>query len=367
VNLRPAAARFGPALVTLGCLAVLALAVIASAGGDPLTLAQIGTRFSQGDPQGSLGYDGQFIYYIARDPAPQRVAPLLDEPAYRYQRILLPLLARLLALGSPDRIPWTILLVGLLAQTAGAFLVGELLAGWGVSRWYALVYGLGAGFALAVRLDLPEPLAYALAAGGLLAAQRGRPRAAAALLGLALFAKEVAILFVVPLWIEQVFGQRWKEAGWTALIGLVPYTMFQGWLWLVFGRPGLGSGGWMATPFEVIPFMGLVRIFEVSPAYFVAMLVVFGPAVVLPAAWLWVAATRRMLRPEINVVVLGAWFNALAVAGMPFSTFRETGGVLRFACGLTLALLLYAARYKYRRVLNYTPLWLVLNMFFFKA
>ncbi len=33
--------------------------------------------------------------------------------------------------------------------------------------WYALIYGLWAGFTLAVRLDLPEPLAFALVAAAL--------------------------------------------------------------------------------------------------------------------------------------------------------------------------------------------------------
>lgn len=56
-----------PAFVT--ALAMLALVgiVISRAGGDPLALAQLGTQFSQGDPQGTEGYDGQFVYYLAED------------------------------------------------------------------------------------------------------------------------------------------------------------------------------------------------------------------------------------------------------------------------------------------------------------
>jgi hypothetical protein len=48
---------------------------------------------------------------------------------------------------------------------------GELLAGWGMSRWYALDHGLWAGLPGA-GVDLPEPLAYGLAAAGLLAMER---------------------------------------------------------------------------------------------------------------------------------------------------------------------------------------------------
>ena len=64
---------------------------------DPLAFATLGTRFSQHVPSGTEGYDGQFAYQIAVKPT--GAAPFLDVPAYRYQRILYPLLARLLALG----------------------------------------------------------------------------------------------------------------------------------------------------------------------------------------------------------------------------------------------------------------------------
>src|SRR3990172_591415 len=97
---------FSPAGVVLIAATLLVSATIAINGGDPLALARIGTRFSQGDLQGSEGYDGQFIYYIAINPDPQQVAQYLDVPAYRYQRILLPLLARAFSLGNQPIIPW---------------------------------------------------------------------------------------------------------------------------------------------------------------------------------------------------------------------------------------------------------------------
>src|SRR4051812_40184986 len=46
---------------------------------------------------GLQGYDGQFTYYIARDLLDAK--PNLDVPAYRFQRILHPLMVRLLSLG----------------------------------------------------------------------------------------------------------------------------------------------------------------------------------------------------------------------------------------------------------------------------
>jgi hypothetical protein len=352
-------------LVFLVALVMVTIAIL-RAGGDPLALARLGTHFSRGDPNGTLGYDGQFIYYIARDPSPERVAQYLDVPAYRYQRILLPLLARVLSFGNPGLIPWVLALLGVLSTGAGAWAVGEILAGWGISRWYAVVYGLYAGFLLALIVDLPEPLAYGLAAAGLLLLEREKRLAGWIALSLAVFAKETTLLFVAGVWLAYLFQRRGKDLLGLSLLGIAPYALFQGWLWIVFGAPGIGSGGALATPFEIIPYMGLLRIGAYSLPYLLAMLLVFGPTVVLPSMWgVWKGA-RNWVTGERNLFVACLFINALAIAFTPFSTFRETGGILRFACGLVLALLLYCGRYRMRKLLNYTPFWLVLMVFLIK-
>jgi hypothetical protein len=355
-----------PTLIT--CLASVLLVgiTIARSGGDPLTLARIGTHFSEGNPSGTEGYDGQFVYYIARDPAPERVAPYLDVPAYRYQRILLPLLARGLSFGNEAALPWILALLGIVSLTVGAWVVEKILVGWGVNRWYALVYGLWTGFLLAIIVDLPEPLAYGLVAGGLLALERERRLLGWCLLGLSVFAKEVAMLFVVACVLAYFFQRRWRDVVALGLIGIAPFFVFQAWLWAVFGQPGVGSGGAMSTPFEWIPFMGILRIGGESVPYLLAMLVVFGPAVILPSIWGIITSLKFWLDDERNVIVLGLFVNAIIIAFIPFSTFRETGGILRFACGLVLAVLLFSARYRQRRALNYSVLWIVLNVFLLK-
>jgi hypothetical protein len=356
----------GPTAIIFLLSVLLVGITIARAGGDALALARIGTRFSEGDPQGTEGYDGQFVYYIARNPIPGQAAPFLDVPAYRYQRILMPLLARALSLGNEAVLPWVLAALGILSLTAGAWAVEQILTGWGVSRWYALVYGLWTGFVLAVILDLPEPLAYGLVAGGILALERERRVLGWCLLGLSVFAKEVTMLFVVAGLLAYFFQRRWREMITLGLIGVLPFLVFQAWLWAVFGAPGVGSGGAMSTPFEWIPFMGLWRIGGESKLYLLAMLVVFGPAVILPSIWGLIVSLKYWLAEERNVIVLGLFINALIILFLPYSTFRETGGVLRFACGLVLAVLLFSARYRQKRALNYSVLWIVLNVFLLK-
>jgi hypothetical protein len=229
-----------PAVLTLLVMAVWVALVIGRAGGDPLALARLGTRYSQGDPAGTQGYDGQFVVYIARDPRPAAVAPLLDAPAYRYQRILLPLLARFISLGSVPALPWVLAIVGITrSRNLGC---RELLAAWGeplVRASYGVV-GLQPGRCL----DLHEPLAYALVACAILAGERGRHRLSWILYGLALFAKEVAVLFIAAQLLADLGQRRWRSILGLGLAALLPYALFQLSLLNVFGQPGIGSERW---------------------------------------------------------------------------------------------------------------------------
>lgn len=356
-----------PALVTMSALCLMVFLVLANAGWNPIELARIGTRFSLGDPDGTQGYDGQFVYYIARDISPDSVASMLDVPAYRYQRILTPLLARILAFGESNLIVWVIPLLAITAHTLGTWAVAELMVTWGVSPWYALSYGLWVGFSLAVRLDLPEPLAYALVVGALLTHERHYPIITWILFGLAVFTKEVTILFVIAALLSYVLERKWRSIIGLIGLSLVPYFAFQLWIYLVFGEFGIGSGGAMATPFELIPFMGFIRIILASPIYGLAMLVVFGPTVILPAVWGIYLSAKKLNQRQTNMVVFSLLLNALAILVLPFSTFRETGGLLRFSCGLVLSVILFSGYYQIKRALNYSYLWLVLNVFLLKS
>jgi len=118
----------------------------------------------------------------------------------------------------------------------------------------------------------------------------------------------------------------------------------------------------MATSFEAIPLMGLFRIWAYSRVYALAVAAVLGPAVVLPAGWgLW-ASVRGWLRGKRSFVTAALALHALLIPFTPFSTFREPAAMVRFATGLVLAVLWFAARYRRRRILNYSWLWLVLNV-----
>lgn len=342
-------------LLVLGYLAV----VWVSNERNPLTYAQVGAGFVNGQPvdEENTGYDGQFFYYMALDPTPARVAPYLDIPAYRYQRILYPLVARGLALAQPAFIPWMLVMVNWAALVASVGLLESWLVAEGASRWYALTYGLWCGLVAAVRLDLAEPLCYGLVVAAWLAQQRKRQGWAIVLLGLALFAKETAMLFLAASGLAALCERRWAHAAYhLGPLGL--YALFQGWLYLSFGAVGLGSGGYLGTPFEVIPYMGLWRIALVSWPAFALFLLLMGLPVVLPSVWGLVAAARRLWQRDYAPTVWALALNAAVVPFAPYSTFREPLGMFRFICGLVLATVFFGVRVKSARVLNYSLFWL---------
>lgn len=110
------------------------------------------------------GYDGQFVYFIALDPANARY--YVDSASYRYTRILYPMLARLAAFGKAEWTAFALVLVNLLAVTVGTWALAAWCPRHGLSPWYALVYAFCVGQVLAFSRDLTEVLAYALVALG---------------------------------------------------------------------------------------------------------------------------------------------------------------------------------------------------------
>jgi len=329
---------------------------LARYGGDPLSFALVGTRYSQGDPQGTPGYDGQFAYYIASDLA--RGWQHCDVPAYRYQRIFYPLLAWALALGQPDVVPWTLIGLNLAALVAGTYVTEQLLAAQGASRWYALVYGLYGGLVAGVRLDLTEPVAYGLIQAALWAWEKRRHRLAALGLALAALTKETALVAVAGLLLYLVLERRWWGAiRLGSLVGL-PFAAWQGVLWAWQGAPGLGSGGAMATPFEWFPFAGLLRVALTSLSAFWLLLAVEGPLFVLPALGALVASARDLIRGRRHPWSTILLVQAATLPFLPFSTWREPLAIARLATGLVAATLLYGAVRRSRRALTCSLLWL---------
>jgi len=356
---RPAPIRVAwPALASTAVCLLFAGTRLAHVDWDAAQLAEFGTRYTVLDPQGSEGYDGQFTYMMAIELDPRVVEPHLDRPAYRYQRILLPLLARAVALGDPRSVPWALLLLGVVSAAAGSAAVARIMLDHSQWEGYALGFGLWVGVVGSVGLFLHEAVAYGLVALAWLAFRRSKDVWGVLGLTLSLFAKETTLPFVVAALAVHAGepGADRRRRLWI-VGGLVAFLAWQLWLWRTFGEPGIGSGGAMSTPFELIPLMGFLRIGAVSPQALGLFLVIFGPVVIVPAVWGVWSALRRLrvgrLQPEAWALLL----NAAVILFVPFSTAREPLGLVRLATGLVLALSLFAAVLGLRRVLNYSLFW----------
>jgi len=350
--------RWWPALLALVVGVIYAGARMAPAGFDPVALAEIGPRYAELEPDAEPGYDGQFTLFIALDPNPRTVASHLDVPAYRYQRILLPITARLLSFAQPGIIPWMLLFINLASLAIGTRLLTELVIERGFSPGYALVYGLWVGIIAPVGLDLHEPLAYALVILSFYLHGRGRSVPAALAAGLALFAKETTMPFWLVLLVVGTSRGRGKSRLLLALTGLA-FLAWQVWLWMTFGSPGIGSGGEMATGFELIPYMGLWRIGLHGWRVLLLFAVILIPTIVVPSVWGIISTTRSFLHERtLHRDTLVMWLNSLLIVFAPHSTFREPLGIVRLADGMVLGLILYGTYRDKKRVLNYAFFWI---------
>ncbi|MCB0208391.1 MAG: hypothetical protein KDJ52_03650 [Anaerolineae bacterium] len=327
--------------------------------GDPKAFILLGTRFSESAPKGSEGYDGQFAYQIALNPS--GAAPYIDVPAYRYQRILYPLTARLLAFGQSGLIPWTLIVINIGAMALGTWATEQLLLHLRVSRWYALVYGLYGGQLLSLRADLNEPLAHAFVQLAMLAWARERRWWAVGAFALAALGKETTLVFLAAYMLYTLSQRMW---GWTFRLGLaaIPFVIYQFFLWGWLGSFGVGSGGAGATPFSPVPLAGWLAIAGVSVGAFLIISLVVGPMSILPSiAGLWLSL-RTLWWRQLHPFVLCLLLNSVVVLFLPTSTFREPVAMLRLTMGLMAAMLLFGAWRRSRRILNYSVFWIFTNV-----
>ncbi len=141
------------------------------------------------------GYDGQFTWLLALHPVGAR--GVLDNPLYRYQRILEPVVVAALSFGQKALVPWLMLGFSWLAPIVGAWAAAAWLVGRRRAPGWALLYGLWPGVVVTVRNDLTDGIAYSLVAVALLlidSPRKSRPVLASGVMAVAMFARqEVAI------------------------------------------------------------------------------------------------------------------------------------------------------------------------------
>jgi hypothetical protein len=328
---------------------------------DPMAFVVIGKQFDPAQGITEMGYDGQFAYQIAKDPA--NAAPFLDEPAYRYQRILYPILAHLLAIGNEDLIPCMLILINLISLVLGTLATEKLLQDHGHSRWYAIAYGAFAGLLLSLRLNLTEPLAFALVQWGVLFFDRGRLWRSLPFFALAALTRELTLFFaaacVITLWADK----RYRSGVIWGLGAIIPFGLWQVFLRLWLGEWGVNSGGARASSFELIPFRGWWGYPHTDPKIFILLSIFILLVALIPAMIGLVVGLQALWKGKHG---LGVWillFNAMIFPFLPTSNVLNLPGLLRITIGLVVAFLNYGAIQPSQRALRYSQLWLVLLVF----
>jgi hypothetical protein len=204
---------------------------------------------------GPSGYDGQQYAALATDPFLRDFDTMraFDAPVYRAGRILIPLLAWLLALGhaSPAIIVYQLLCWGL--GVAAVFLVARWLAAEGRSPWWALPLLCSAGLAAAMIRSTPDAAALALLLAALLLHARGRFVPAVVMAVAAVLARETSYLVALAIALEELWRRRVTRAAAFVLIPLVPLAAWHLYLRSVLGPPRPSGVSRFTTPFAWVP------------------------------------------------------------------------------------------------------------------
>src|SRR5438105_8440946 len=125
----------------------------------------------------SAGYDGQFYYRLALDPANwnHTAFGITMDQSYRYTRLGYPVLAWIFSLGQHQLVPVVLVVLNLFGVAAMAMLGGAFARQSGRHALWGLAFAAYFGLVISVGRDTAEPLAEACMLGGLLAYRRANP------------------------------------------------------------------------------------------------------------------------------------------------------------------------------------------------
>jgi hypothetical protein len=240
-------------------------------GAVPIWLAfnDVGLKWSSriGDQSSAiapLGYDGQFFFYMAQNPAiitkcsngwsdcPFDAQPLREE------RILYPMTARLLAFGNSGWLHVVLFLIDFAAILLTVILVGALCVAAGVSRWLSVAAGLFCGELVGLLRDVADPYGVMWTVLAVYLLRKGRPLWSALAVAAALLTREQLVLVLPFLCLPLLAERRWRTAALFLVIALTPFSLWQLQLYRLFGRFGLTESA-AATHGIELPFAGLLQ------------------------------------------------------------------------------------------------------------
>jgi hypothetical protein len=197
----------------------------------------------------STGYDGQFYYRLALDPANlhQTAFGITMDAPYRFMRIGYPVLAWLASAGQRAAVPVALVAVNVAAMAALGYLGGVVARDGGRHALWGLLVPAFSGLLTSVARDTAEPVACALLLAGLIAYRRGRPVLAGVLLAWGALTRETAMVAVLAIALVRLRSAvRSRRPARADLAWLIPVTAFGAWelvVYLITGQLALGADG----------------------------------------------------------------------------------------------------------------------------
>jgi hypothetical protein len=270
---------------------------VARSHASPLISGYAGYRYD-----GDIGFDGEFNYFIALDPVNARY--YIDYPAYRYTRILYPVLAGTLGQHNPDLVANTLIAINVALIAFGILVLGAWLRRRGASAWVAAVYGFYPGIFITLQRDTTEIVAYSLVIAAIYLYDYG-PRSrlilSAVLFSLAALTRETTLVFA-GIWglnlvlsgeglLAARFAVNWRKFVMFLAIAFVPLLA-----WKIFIFVWLGSLGLVGV-LSPVPFGGVLYLLR-HEVEMEQLRTVVVPAVLCLAAAI-IAVLARVRRVEI--------------------------------------------------------------------
>ena len=196
--------------------------------------------------QDELGYDGQQFLSIALDPFLQDLDTLasLDHPAYRYRRILYPLLSYFLGFGNAQIIPYVMVAINAIAILLIIWVTGLYFKSYSANVNQALFVLAIPGVWIVLSLSTSDLLAGLFFVSAFYFYQNNKPIYMSLMVSLGCLTRETLLL----LWISLVFSAMWqKKDSYFKYLGLALIPPLAWNIYVILlglnGAPGTGNFG----------------------------------------------------------------------------------------------------------------------------
>ena len=294
------------------------------AGGDNALGRWVEERLGAGDLNEFWEHDGHRYFAVAEDLRGRVVPELMPDAAYRYQRILFPLVASAFGLLNGLPIMWGMIIVSVLAFAAASAGVARLAARLGLPAATPLALVANPAVWLGLQLLTADTLALTLFLWALVALLHERNVICVLLLVLACLTKEVYVIAAVSLSTMIWVNQRNKSLAIATFASTIP-----AFIWFLVLRLRMGGtldSSNLGRPFEGIvdgvqlwPYVsGRDLFFGISALAFLGLglLTLRHPRIL----WFWLCAPWIVVGVVTSRWVWGVGNNALRVVA-PLTLF----------------------------------------------